>query len=66
MEKLDPVGKSLVQLRLCRRHYGASLAKPFAESTHGDLTDENLILDKSTGVRFVKGICRISLHSRKW
>ncbi|KAH9212735.1 hypothetical protein DL95DRAFT_463734 [Leptodontidium sp. 2 PMI_412] len=55
MEKLDPVGKSLVQLRLCRRHYGASLAKPFAESTHGDLTDENLILDKSTGVRFVKG-----------
>ncbi|KAH7336643.1 hypothetical protein BKA65DRAFT_37690 [Rhexocercosporidium sp. MPI-PUGE-AT-0058] len=55
MEKLDPVGKSLVQLRLCRRHYGASLSQPFDESTHGGDPEANVLLDERTGVRFVKG-----------
>ncbi|PVH83064.1 actin-like ATPase domain-containing protein [Cadophora sp. DSE1049] len=55
MEKLDPVGNSLVQLRLCRRHYGASLSQPFDESRHAKFPDKDLFRDERTGVRFVKG-----------
>ncbi|KAK0122814.1 hypothetical protein ONS96_009847 [Cadophora gregata f. sp. sojae] len=55
MEKLDPLGNSLVQLRLCRRHYGASLPQPFDESKHATLPDEDIFRIDKAGDRFVKG-----------
>ncbi|KAH7380827.1 hypothetical protein BKA64DRAFT_749560 [Cadophora sp. MPI-SDFR-AT-0126] len=55
MEKLDPAGNSLVQLRMCRRHYGASLSQPFDASKHAGLSDKSIFLEERTGIRFVKG-----------
>lgn len=53
MEKLDPVGNSLIQLRLCRRSYGASLVELFDEAKH---KEEDKIVDTRSGLSFVKGI----------
>jgi len=55
MEKLDPVGSSLIQLRMCRRHYGASLSQSFDASRHAGLSNERFFLEERTGTRFVKG-----------
>jgi hypothetical protein len=56
IEKLDPVGESLVQLRLCRRHYGASLLEPFDEEKHKEHKEEDKFLEPNTGMVFGKGI----------
>jgi hypothetical protein len=55
IERLDPVGNSLLQLRLCRRNYGASLVEAFDEAKHKDLKEGDKIVDSHTGIMFVKG-----------
>lgn len=55
IEKLDPVGNSLVQLRLCRRHYGASLLESFDEAKHKDLKEGDKFVDPKSDITFVKG-----------
>jgi hypothetical protein len=56
IEKLDPVGESLVQLRLCRRHYGVSLLEPFDEEKHKEHKEEDKFLEPNSGIVFAKGI----------
>ncbi len=58
IEKLDPVGNSLLQLRLCRRNYGASLVELFDEAKHKDLKEGDKIVDPCTGIPFVRGISK--------
>jgi hypothetical protein len=56
IERVDPVGNSLLQLRLCRRNLGLNLVEPFDEVKHKDLKEGDKIVDSSTGITFVKGI----------
>jgi len=59
IEKLDPVGNSLLQLRLCRQNYGASLVEPFDEEKHKDLMEGDKTVDPITGIPFVKGSSKV-------
>jgi len=59
IEKADPVGNSLLQLRLCRRNLGLSLVEPFDEAKHKDLKEGDKIVDPSTEITFVKGISKV-------
>jgi hypothetical protein len=59
IERVDPVGNSLLQLRLCRRNLGLTLVEPFDEAKHKDLKEGDKIVDSRTGITFVKGICKI-------
>jgi hypothetical protein len=61
IEKVDPVGNSLLQLRLFRRNLGLSLIELFDEAKHKDLKEEDKIVDSSTEITFVKGIGKV-LH----
>jgi hypothetical protein len=56
LEKVDPVSNSLLQLRLSRRNYGASLVEPFDEAKH---KEGDKIVDSLTGIPFVKGISKV-------
>ena len=56
IEKADPVGNSLLQLRLCRRNLGLSLVEPFNETKHKDLKEGDKIVDSTTEITFLKGI----------
>jgi hypothetical protein len=59
IEKVDPVGNSLLQLRLCRRNLGLSLTELFDEAKHKDLKEGDKIVDSSTEITFVKGIGKV-------
>jgi hypothetical protein len=61
-EKVDPVGNSLVQLRLCRRHYGASLQEPYDEAKHKDYSEGDKSLDSKSGIVFAKGMSLFGCH----
>jgi hypothetical protein len=56
IEKVDPVGNILIQLRLCRQNLGLSLVELFDETKHKDLKEGDKIVDSSTEITFVKGI----------
>jgi hypothetical protein len=56
IENVDPVGNSLLQLRLCRQNLGLSLVELLDEAKQKDLKDGDKIVDPSTKITFVKGI----------
>jgi molecular chaperone DnaK (HSP70) len=60
IEKVDPMGSSLLQLRLCRRNLGLSLVELFDEAKHKDMKEGDKIVDSSTEITFVKGIYKLN------
>jgi len=60
IERVDPVGNSLLQLRLCRRNLGLSLVELFDEAKHKDIKEGDKIVDSSTEITFVKGIYKLN------
>jgi hypothetical protein len=56
IERVDPVGNSLLQLRLCRQNLGLSLVELFDEAKHKDLKEGDKIVDSTTEITFLKGI----------